>query len=76
MAHCVQYDVIHQTGSIELLATPPEETEPYTRGKKSKSGEGQACSSGDILADRQAEKHTNTQTRSSQYSAPLRGGGE
>jgi len=57
-------DVIHKTGSTQRIAMTPEEDQAMAIGYTHKKfGKDRTCSSGDILVD----KHTHTQTYSSQY---------
>jgi len=67
-----KHDVIHKTGSTQRIATLPEQDRATATGNMHrKLGEDRVCSSEDMIADKQT--HTDTQTRSSQYSAPLSG---
>ena len=61
--------------SLGILSLCRRKIEPRQRKHGQKLGNNRACSSGDIIADRQTyrqtDKQTNTQTYSSQYFAPL-----
>ena len=58
------HDVIHETGSTQHIATPPEEDQLATAvgNMHGKFGEERTCSYGVVLAGRQADRHTDIQT--------------
>ena len=70
LAIMYKHDVIHKTGSTYRIATPPKENRATDIGNTHKKffGKDQTCSSGDMLADRQTDRHGHHK-----YSAPLSG---
>ena len=57
-----RYDVIHKTGSTQHITTPLQEDRATAMGNMHKNCEDRTCSPEDMIADRQTNTQTHTDT--------------